>query len=96
MKRLVLSATALALCGAFLLSVVAQDKPAASSPGGAASPVAQAAAAPAAPAASAPAEVVCFESRKGATELTQKEIRPGVPNVKCSPVTGAALWYGDP
>lgn len=96
MKRFALPVTALALCGAFLLTVVAQDKPAASSPAGAAPPAAQAAAAPAAPAASAPAEVVCFESRKGATELTQKEIKPGLLNVKCSPTTGAALWYGDP
>ena len=39
---------------------------------------------------------VCFESRKGATEVTKREIKPGLPNVKCSPKTGAALWYGDP
>ena len=90
MKRLALPALALVLGGAFLLSVTAQDKPAA-----APAAAAEAAAAPAA-AASAPAEVVCFESRKGATELTQRELRPGWPNVKCSPVTGAALWYGDP
>ena len=52
-----------------------------------------------APAASAPAEkkeVICFESRKGASEITQRDIKPGWPNVKCSPTTGAALWYGDP
>jgi hypothetical protein len=57
------------------------------------------AAAPADAAASAPEEakeVVCFESRKGATEITQHEIKPGLLNVKCSPTTGAALWYGDP
>ena len=39
---------------------------------------------------------VCFESRKGASEITKREIKPGWPNVKCSPTTGAALWYGDP
>lgn len=38
----------------------------------------------------------CFESRKGASEITKREIKPGLPNVKCSPKTGAALWYGDP
>ena len=41
-------------------------------------------------------EEVCFESRKGATEVTKRDIKPGWPNVKCSPTTGAALWYGDP
>lgn len=41
-------------------------------------------------------EVVCFESRKGASEITQHELKPGLANVKCSPTTGAALWYGDP
>jgi hypothetical protein len=41
-------------------------------------------------------EEVCFESRKGATEVNKREIKPGLPNVKCSPTTGAALWYGDP
>ena len=39
---------------------------------------------------------VCFESRKGASEITKREIKPGLPNVKCSPTTGAALWYSDP
>ena len=39
---------------------------------------------------------VCFESRKGASEVTKRELKPGLPNVKCSPTTGAALWYGDP
>ena len=43
-----------------------------------------------------PKEVVCFESRQGATKVTQRELEPGLPNVKCSPTTGAALWYGDP
>ncbi|MFO1272772.1 MAG: hypothetical protein U1F50_14060 [Rubrivivax sp.] len=86
MRRLVLSAAAAVLLGgAAIIGVVAQEKQA----GG------EAAAAPAA-AASAPAEVVCFESRKGYTEVTQKEIKPGLVNVKCSPTTGAALWYGDP
>lgn len=48
-------------------------------------------------AAAAPTEpVVCFESRKGSSEVTQREIKPGLPNVKCSPTTGAVLWWGDP
>jgi hypothetical protein len=42
------------------------------------------------------APVECFESRKGASEVTQRDLKPGWPNVKCSPKTGAALWYGDP
>jgi hypothetical protein len=55
------------------------------------------AAAPQAPAAAEkPKEAVCFESRKGASEITQREIKPGLLNVTCSPETGAALWYGDP
>ncbi|HEC28396.1 MAG TPA: hypothetical protein ENI65_02245 [Gammaproteobacteria bacterium] len=41
-------------------------------------------------------EVICFESRLGASEVTQREIKPGLPNVKCSPKTGAVLWWGDP
>jgi hypothetical protein len=41
-------------------------------------------------------EEVCFESRKGASEVTKHDIKPGLPNVKCSPTTGAVLWYGDP
>ena len=41
-------------------------------------------------------EVVCFESRKGASEVTKKDISEGWPNVKCSPKTGAVLWWGDP
>ncbi|MBK8744762.1 hypothetical protein [Propionivibrio sp.] len=41
-------------------------------------------------------ETICFESRKGASEITKHEIKPGLPNVKCSPTTGATLWYGDP
>jgi uncharacterized CHY-type Zn-finger protein len=41
----------------------------------------------------------CFESIKGATELSKVDnVIPkyGYPNVKCSPTTGAVLWYGDP
>ena len=38
----------------------------------------------------------CFESRKGASELTPQKIKDCVPNVKCSPKTGAVLWWGDP
>ena len=41
-------------------------------------------------------EEVCFESRKDASEVTKREIKPSFPNVKCSPTTGAVLWYGDP
>ena len=83
MKRFAIPAALLALGVAALLSVTAQDQPGTGAPAAAA-------------AASAPAEVVCFESRKGATEVTQRELQPGWPNVKCSPTTGAALWYGDP
>lgn len=41
----------------------------------------------------------CFESIKGATELSKVDnVVPkyGYPNVKCSSTTGAVLWYGDP
>lgn len=41
-------------------------------------------------------QVTCFESRKGASEVTQSEIKPGLPNVTCSPTTGGVLWWGDP
>ncbi|MCP3687645.1 MAG: hypothetical protein GY784_04450 [Gammaproteobacteria bacterium] len=41
-------------------------------------------------------ETVCFESREGSSEVTQREIRPGWPNVKCSPRTSGVLWWGDP
>ena len=44
----------------------------------------------------AAADVVCFESRKGASEVTQRKITEQLPNVKCSPKTGAVLWWGDP
>src|SRR3990172_4257490 len=30
----------------------------------------------------------CFESRKGASELTPHKLQDGVPSVKCSPKTG--------
>jgi hypothetical protein len=43
-----------------------------------------------------PQEVICFESRKGASEVTQRDLKPGLPNVRCSPKTGAVLWWGDP
>jgi hypothetical protein len=77
------------LLGSTLYAVSAAEK--------AAEP-AKAAAAPAESAKEAAAKEppVCFESRKGASEVTQKEVKPGLPNVKCSPTTGAALWYGDP
>ena len=81
MRRIALPSAILALCCGALITVVAQNAP----PGDAA-----------AAAASAPEPVVCFESRAGATEVTQREIAPGLLNVKCSPKTGAALWYGDP
>ncbi|MCI5142016.1 MAG: hypothetical protein D3909_09900, partial [Candidatus Electrothrix sp. ATG1] len=45
------------------------------------------------------AGVECYESRKDATKLLQvQNANPkyGYPNVKCSPTTGAVLWYGDP
>src|SRR4030067_3780676 len=38
----------------------------------------------------------CFESRKDASELTPNKIQDGLPSVKCSPKTGAVLWWGDP
>jgi hypothetical protein len=50
----------------------------------------------AASAAPAQEEVICFESRKGASEVTKFDLQPGWPNVKCSPKTGAVLWWGDP
>jgi hypothetical protein len=42
------------------------------------------------------AETTCFESRKGASEVVKRDLHPGWPNVKCSPKTGAVLWWGDP
>jgi hypothetical protein len=41
-------------------------------------------------------ETICFEGRKGASEVIQKEIEPGLLNVKCSKDTGGVLWWGDP
>lgn len=41
-------------------------------------------------------EVVCFESRKDASKIVQKELAPELPNVKCSPLTGGVLWWSDP
>ncbi len=38
----------------------------------------------------------CFESRQGASELTPHQMRNGLPSEKCSPKTGAVLWWGDP
>ncbi len=38
----------------------------------------------------------CFESRDGRSQVVQKEIEPGTLNVRCSPTTGAVLWWGDP
>jgi hypothetical protein len=96
MKRFAIPAIALALLSGVLVSVLAQNTTKAADE---AAPPAAAASAPAqdaASAAAAPPEVICFESRKGATEVTQRDLKPGWPNVKCSPTTGAALWYGDP
>jgi len=100
MKRIAVPLAVLSLTAAVFLGVIAQDKPvavesSASAASDAAAAPAQAASAPA-EAAAEPKEVVCFESRDGATQVTQRELQPGWPNVKCSPSTGAALWYGDP
>jgi hypothetical protein len=82
MKKIAIYTVALALCGSALYAFSAAEQ----------------AAAPAEPAKQEAAKepLVCFESRKGASEVTQREVQPGLPNVKCSPTTGAALWYGDP
>ena len=92
-QRTLLGLGLVALLGAGAAAALLAQTPA-SAPAGEPA-VATAAAAPAASAAEKP-DVVCFEGRKGATEVTQKDLKPGLPNVKCSPVTGAALWYGDP
>lgn len=42
------------------------------------------------------ADSSCFESRKSASELTPHKLPNGTPSVKCSPKTGAVLWWGDP
>lgn len=41
-------------------------------------------------------DLTCFESRKGASEVTQRKLKEDLPNVKCSPKTGAVLWWADP
>ena len=46
--------------------------------------------------ASAGAGEVCFESRKGASEVAVTEAEDGAVNVKCSEKTGGVLWWGDP
>jgi len=38
----------------------------------------------------------CFESRKGASEISPTEIKKGQPSIKCSPKTNTVLWWGDP
>lgn len=38
----------------------------------------------------------CFESRKDATPVQQHKLKSGIKNVKCSPTTGAVLFWGDP
>ena len=81
MKKLAFHTMILAFCCGMMTSPLAQE---------------QKAAAAQAPAAQPPQETVCFESRKGASEVTKRDLKPGWPNVKCSPKTGAALWYGDP
>jgi len=48
------------------------------------------------PAAFSEQETECFESRKGASEVTPTNVEPGWPSVKCSEETGAVLWWGDP
>ena len=82
MKKIAIYTVALALVGGALYAAVAMEKPQEEA-------AVQAAAETKEP-------VVCFESRKGASEITQHDIKPGLPNVKCSPTTNAALWYGDP
>jgi hypothetical protein len=83
MNKLTFSAMILAFCCGMTPTVHAQQ------------PAAASASAPAeAPA--QPQEVICFESRKGASEVTKREVKPGLPNVKCSPKTGAVLWWSDP
>ena len=82
MKKIAIYTVALALVGGALYAAVAMEKPQEEA-------AVQAAAETKEP-------VVCFESRKGASEITQHDIKAGLPNVKCSPTTNAALWYGDP
>jgi hypothetical protein len=81
-KKLTFSAMILALCGGLMVSAFSQTPPQAE-------PQAAAQAEP-------PAEVTCFESRKGASEIVKRDLQPGLPNVKCSSRTGAVLWWSDP
>lgn len=80
MKKLAFHTMILAFCCGMMTSALAQDPKAAAAQ---------------APAAAPPQETVCFESRKGASEVTKRDLQPGWPNVKCSPKTGAVLWWGD-
>jgi hypothetical protein len=80
MKRFPLPAWVLALCCIVAGPALAQGAATATAP----APTAE------------KKEEVCFEGRKGSTDVVRKDIKPGLPNVKCSPTTGAALWYGDP
>ena len=91
MKKTIISASwILALGWGLMSSALAQNAPAPAA--SAAAPAALAAAAAPAPA----PEVTCFESRKGASEVVKRDLKPGHPNVKCSTRTGAVLWWGDP
>lgn len=101
MNKLAIKTLVIAVCCGVAAFVLAQGPEKKGEKAAKAEAAAPAAAAPAAAAPAAPAEpekkdVVCFESRKGASEVTQREIKPGLMNVRCSPVTGAVLWYGDP
>jgi len=86
MNKFIIPGVALALCAGALVSVIAQD----------AATRQQLDTQPAAAASEPPEPLVCFESRKGASQITQRELAPGQPNVKCSPTTTAVLWYADP
>ena len=99
MNKLAIKTLVIAVCcgvAAFVLAQGPAKKDEKAAKAEAAAPAAAAPAAPAAPAEPEKKDVVCFESRKGASEVTQREIKPGLMNVRCSPVTGAVLWYGDP
>lgn len=60
--------------------------------------IAGAAYAQTAPQAPAPAAepTECFESREGYSIVQKEDVKPGLPNVKCSKKTGGVLWWGDP
>ena len=81
MKKLAFHTMLLAFCCGMMTPALAQEPKAAAAQPAAAQP---------------PQETVCFESRKGASEVTKRDLQPGWPNVKCSPKTGAVLWWGDP